>query len=313
VLHPASGATTPGAAVAIIGVTGVYPQARDLAAFWNNLAEGRDCIREVPPERWDWRAWWGDPAMESGRTNIKWGGFIDGLDEFDAAFFGLSAPEARAMDPQQRLLLTQAWRLMEDAGYAPRSLAGSAIGVFIGTADVGYGRLAAQAGAGVEGYSMTGLAPSLGPNRISFTFDFRGPSVAVETACSSALVAVNRAVEAIRGGGCDHAIAGGVNALLLPEAFVGFSKAGMLAPDGRCKPFSAQANGYVRGEGVGLVFLKRLDLAERDGDRILAVVRGAAENHGGRANSLTAPNPKSQAELIRRTWRQSGVDPRTVT
>jgi len=302
-----------GAGVAIIGLAGVFPQARDIDAFWHNLAQGRDCIVEVPPERWDWRQWWGDPQTQAGRTNVKWGGFIDGLAEFDPLFFGLSPREARAMDPQQRLLLTQAWRVMEHAGYAPRSLAGSNTAVFIGTADTGYGRLLAQAGEGVEGYSMTGLAPSLGPNRISFQFDLHGPSVAVETACSSALVAIHRAAEAIRGGGCDLAIAGGVNALLLPDAFVGFTRAGMLAPDGRCKPFSDRADGYARGEGIGLVFLKRLEHAERDGDRILGVIRASAENHGGRAGSLTAPNPKAQADLLRAAWRRAGIDPRTVS
>lgn len=305
----------PGAAepIAIIGLSGIFPQAPDLGQFWQNLLAGRDCISEVPAERWDWRDWWGDPATQANRCNIKWGGFIDGMAEFDPGFFGLSGPEARAMDPQQRLLLTQTWRLLEGAGYAPRSLAGSRTGVFIGTADTGYGRLATAAGLGVEGYSMTGLAPSLGPNRISYFFDFHGPSVAVETACSSALVAIHRAIEAIRGGSCDTAIAGGINALLSAEAFVGFSKAGMLAPDGRCKPFSAEANGYARGEGVGLVFLKPLAAAERDGDRILGVIRASMENHGGRAGSLTAPNPRAQAELLRQTWRRAGVDPRTVS
>ncbi|MFO7481154.1 amino acid adenylation domain-containing protein [Oceanibaculum nanhaiense] len=306
-------ADTPRDAIAIIGMSGVLPGAGDVDSFWRNLVEGRDCIGEIPAERWDWRAVWGDPVKEPGRTNVKWGGFIDGIGAFDAGFFGLSAPEARAMDPQQRLLLTQAWRVIEDAGYAPRSLSGSRTGVFVGIADTGYGRLAAASGAAVEGYAMTGLAPSLGPNRISYFLNLHGPSVAVETACSSALVAIHRAVEAIRAGGCDTAIAGGVNTLLLPDSFIGFSRAGMLSPDGRSKPFSDAANGYARGEGLGLVFLKRLADAERDGDRILAVVRASAENHGGRAGSLTAPNPKAQADLLRTAYAQAGFDPRTVS
>ncbi|WP_346900166.1 amino acid adenylation domain-containing protein [uncultured Roseibium sp.] len=298
--------------VAIIGMSGQFPGATDVDAFWQVLKDGRDCISEVPPERWDWRDYWGDPLSEPGKGNAKWGGFIDGIAAFDAPFFGISAPEAWMMDPQQRLLLTQAWRVMEDAGYAPSALAGSKTGVFIGTADTGYSRLISQAGVGIEGYSMTALAPSLGPNRISYFYDFHGPSVAVETACSSALIAVHRAVEAIRSGYCSAAIAGGINALLLPEAFVGFSKAGMLSPEGHCKPFSAKADGYTRGEGVGLVFLKSLADAERDGDRILAVIRASAENHGGHAASLTAPNPKAQAELLRTAYTRSGIDPRTV-
>lgn len=301
-----------GAPIAIVALTGVFPGADDPEQFWDNLAAGRDSIREIPAERWDWRAWWGDPATEANRTRIKWGGFMEGLADFDPAFFSLSLPEARAMDPQQRLLLTQTWRLFERAGYGPRSFSGSRTGVFIGIADTGYGRLAAAAGQGVEGYSMTGLAPSLGPNRISYFFNLRGPSVAVETACSSALVAIHRAVESLRAGGCEAAIAGGINTLLLPEAFVGFNKAGMLAPDGRCKPFAASANGYARGEGVGLVLLKPLEAAQRDGDAILGVIRASAENHGGHASSLTAPNPRAQAELICQAWRDAGVDPRSA-
>ncbi|MBR9970322.1 non-ribosomal peptide synthetase [Magnetospirillum sulfuroxidans] len=299
-------------AVAIIGMTGLFPRSPDLEAFWRNLEQGQDCIGEIPAERWNWRDYWGDPATQPGRCNIRWGGFIDEMAEFDAGFFGLSAPEARMMDPQQRLLLTQAWRLFENAGIAPKSLSGSDTGVFIGTADTGYGRLLTQAGTGIEGYSMTALAPSLGPNRISYHFNFHGPSLAVETACSSALVAVHRAVEAIAGGHCQMAIAGGVNALLLPDAYVGFAKAGMLAADGHCKPFSAAADGYARGEGIGLVLLKRLSAAERDGDTILGVIRASGENHGGRASSLTAPNPKAQADLLRTVHRRAGIDPRSI-
>lgn len=298
--------------VAIVGMSGQFPGAPDIDAFWEILNEGRNTIGEVPSERWDWRDYWGDPLSEPGKGNVKWGGFIKDMAAFDAAFFGISAPEARMMDPQQRLLLTQAWRVMEDAGYAPSALAGTSTGVFIGTADTGYSRLIAETGTKVEGYSMTGLAPSLGPNRISYFYDFHGPSIAVETACSSALIAVHRAAEAIRAGHCSAAIAGGINALLLPEAFVGFSKAGMLSPEGLCKPFSARADGYARGEGVGLVFLKPLSDAQRDGDRILGVIRSSAENHGGHAASLTAPNPKAQADLIRTAYKRAGLDPRTV-
>ncbi len=298
--------------IAVVGMSCQFPGAPDIDAFWDVLSEGRSCISEVPAERWDWRSFWGDPSREPGKTNVKWGGFIEGMAAFDAAFFGVSPPEARMMDPQQRLLLTEAWRVMEDAGYAPSALAGSKTGVFIGTADTGYSRLIAESGVKVEGYSMTGLAPSLGPNRISYFYDLNGPSVAVETACSSALIAIHRAVEAIRSGSCTAAIAGGINALLLPEAFVGFSKAGMLSPEGLCKPFSSRADGYARGEGIGLVFLKKLSEAERDGDRILGVIRASAENHGGHAASLTAPNPKAQADLLRTAYGQAGIDPRTI-
>ncbi|WP_319772093.1 non-ribosomal peptide synthetase [Breoghania sp.] len=298
--------------IAIIGMSSQFPGAPDVEAFWEVLKEGRNCICEIPSDRWDWRDYWGDPVSEPGKGNVKWGGFISDIGAFDAAFFGISPPEARMMDPQQRLLLTESWRVMEDAGYAPSALAGSRTGVFVGTADMGYSRLVAQAGVNIEGYAMTGLAPSLGPNRISYFYDLHGPSVAVETACSSALIAVHRAAEAIRAGHCTQAIAGGINALLLPDTFVGFAKAGMLSPKGQCQTFSAQADGYARGEGVGLVFLKSLSAAERDGDRILGVIRSSAENHGGHAATLTAPNPKAQADLIRDAYRRAAIDPRTV-
>ncbi|MBL4837439.1 MAG: SDR family NAD(P)-dependent oxidoreductase, partial [Kordiimonadaceae bacterium] len=299
-------------AIAIVGMSGQFPQAPNLEVYWRNLSSNLDAISEIPEDRWNWKDYWGDPLSQPGRTNIKWGGFIDNVGAFDPDFFGISRPEARLIDPQQRLLLTEAWRLMEDAGYAPHTLSGSNTGVFIGTADSAYGRIVADDIEKIEGYTMAGLAPSLGPNRISYYYNLRGPSVAVETACSSALVAVHRAIEAIEAGRCDSAIAGGINLLLSPHTYVGFSKAGMLSPEGRCKTFGADANGYARGEGVGLVYLKKLSAAKRDGDRILAVVRASGENHGGRASSLTAPNPKAQAELLRDVYSRAGFDPRTV-
>ncbi|OEJ69007.1 hypothetical protein BEN30_04620 [Magnetovibrio blakemorei] len=299
-------------AIAIIGMSGQFPQAPDLDTFWRHLATGHDAISEIPSSRWNWRDYWGDPSSEPGRCKIKWGGFLDNIAAFDPDFFGISRPEARYIDPQQRLLLTQVWRLMEDAGYAPSTLSGSDTGLFIGTGDSGYGRLVMESTDHIEGYAMTGLAPSLGPNRVSYFYNLHGPSMAVETACSSALVAVHRAVEAIQSGHCRAAFAGGINTLLVPDTYIGFAKAGMLSPTGRCHTFSAEADGYVRGEGVGLVFLKRLSDAERDGDRILALIRASGENHGGRASSLTAPNPNAQADLLRTVYRRAGFDPRTV-
>ena len=216
------------------------------------------------------------------------------MDEFDPLFFRISPREAETMDPQQRLLMTYVWRVIEDAGYAASDLAGTNTGVFVGTSSSGYASLVAQAGV-LEGASATGMVPSIGPNRMSFLLDLHGPSEPIETACSSSLVAVHRALQAIQSGECDLAIAGGVNLLISAEAQISFSNAGMLAPDGRCKTFSKLANGYVRGEGAGMLLLKPLSAAERDGDHIYGLIRGSAENHGGRANSLTAPNPKAQA------------------
>ncbi|MFC3051560.1 non-ribosomal peptide synthetase [Kordiimonas pumila] len=299
--------------VVIVGMSCQYPEAESVEEYWQNLLNNVDAISEIPADRWDWRDYWGDPLKEAGRTNIKWGGFIKNAGGFDPDFFGISRPEARLIDPQQRLLLQQTWRLFEDAGYAPKSFSGSDMGVFLGIADSAYSNIVARDVEQIEGYTMAGLAPSLGPNRISYFYNLHGPSVAVETACSSALVAVHRAIESIVAGRCSSAIAGGINLLLSPYTYIGFSKAGMLASDGRCKTFSADANGYARGEGLGLILLKRLSEAERAGDKILAIVRASGENHGGFATSLTAPNPKAQASLLRDVYRRSGVDPRTVS
>ena len=302
-----------GDAIAIIGISGAFPMARDIDAFWRNLDEGRDCIGEIPAQRWDWQALYGDPAAEANRSNVKWGGFIDGVDEFDPQFFGISRREALMMDPQQRLLMTHVWQCIEDAGYSAASLAGSRTAIIAATGNTGYNTLLARAGHAVEGYTATATVPSVGPNRMSYLLDFQGPSEPVETACSSSLIAIHRAITAIEAGDCDQAIVGGVNTIVTPELHISFNKAGMLAQDGRCKTFSDRADGYARGEGAGMLFLKRLSAAEAAGDHIHAVIRGSAENHGGRANSLTAPNPRAQADVIVRAWRKSGLDPRTAT
>jgi polyketide synthase PksN len=299
--------------IAVIGMSGHFPMARDIEAFWHNLSEGRECICEIPKTRWDWRAVYGNPLTEPGKTNIKHGGFIDGVDEFDPLFFGISPREAETMDPQQRLLMTHVWKALEDAGYAVTDLSGSATAIFAGTGGSEYSTIFAKAGIELDSYAMTGMVPSVGPNRLSHLFNFHGPSEPIETACSSSLVAIHRALQVLMNGECELAIAGGVNTLLTADAFVGFSNAGMLSEDGRCKTFSKEANGYVRGEGIGILILKRLSAAEAAGDHIHGVIRGSAENHGGRAQSLTAPNPKAQAEVLKAAYRKAGVDPRTVS
>ncbi|WP_266160111.1 SDR family NAD(P)-dependent oxidoreductase, partial [Dyella silvatica] len=300
-------------AVAIIGISGQFPQARDIDAFWRNLREGKDCITEIPLERWDWRAWYGDPAREQNKSNISWGGFIDGVDEFDPMFFGISPKEAELMDPQQRLMMLHVWKALEDAGYAGPALSGSDTAIYVGTGATGYGTLINRAHLGGEAYASTGGVPSVGPNRISYLLNWHGPSEPVETACSSSLIALRRGVAAIQSGESSVAVVGGVNTIVTPEAHISFNKAGMLSEDGRCKTFSSEANGYVRGEGAAMLVLKKLSDAERDGDHIYGLVRGTAENHGGRANSLTAPNPTAQAAVVRQAHRQAGIDPRSVT
>ncbi|CAM2008614.1 SDR family NAD(P)-dependent oxidoreductase [Acanthopleuribacter pedis] len=298
--------------IAIVGLSGRFPMAPDVATFHANLVAGRDCIREIPRERWDWRAVYGDPRVETNRTHIKWGGFMPDIDCFDPLFFGISPKEAELMDPQHRIFLETVWATIENAGYDPKSLSGSRTGLFVGVESQDYADLMAERGVGIEAYTPTGLAPSVLANRISYLLNITGPSEPIATACSSSLVALHRAVGAIRSGDCEQALAGGVNALLSPRLFIGFSKAGMLAEDGRCKTFSAKANGYVRGECSAAVLLKPLSRALADGDTVYGLIRGSAEAHGGKASSLTAPNPNIQAELIKTAWTRAGLDPRTA-
>ncbi|MCY8320675.1 amino acid adenylation domain-containing protein [Bacillus inaquosorum] len=300
--------------IAIVGISGRFPGAKDIDEFWRNLEEGKDSITEVPKDRWDWREHYGNPDTDVNKTDIKWGGFIDGVEEFDPLFFGISPREANYVDPQQRLLMTFVWKALEDAGCSPQSLSGTGTGIFVGTGNTGYKDLFHRANLPIEGHAATGhMIPSVGPNRMSYFLNIHGPSEPIETACSSSLVAIHRAVTAMQSGNCEMAIAGGVNTILTEEAHISYSKAGMLSKDGRCKTFSADANGYVRGEGVGMVMLKKLADAERDGNHIYGVIRGTAENHGGRANTLTSPNPKAQADLLVHAYRQAGIDPSTVT
>jgi acyl transferase domain-containing protein/acyl carrier protein len=298
--------------IAIIGISGCFPMAKNISQFWENLRDGKDCISEIPDDRWDWQAIYGNPHTEENKCNVKWGGFVDGIGEFDPLFFGISPREAVLMDPQQRLLMSQVWHVIEDAGCAAENLSGSNTSIFVGSTSTGYSELLNRLNFVVEGNSATGMVPSIGPNRMSYFLNLRGPSQPIETACSSSLIAVHRAVQSMIYGGCDMAIAGGVNSIILPELHMSFNKAGMLSVDGRCKAFSDQANGFSRGEGAGMIFMKPLSAAQRDGHNIYAVIRGSAENHGGRANSLTAPNPKAQAELLICAYEQAGIDPKTV-
>ncbi|GAX60236.1 beta-ketoacyl synthase, partial [Candidatus Scalindua japonica] len=294
-------------------MSGRMPGSSNLEEFWKNLEGGKDLISEIPADRWDWRAYYGDPQKEVNKTNIKWGGFIDDVDKFDPMFFGISPMEAELMDPQQRLFMECVWETIEDAGYKPSDLSGTKTGLYVGVASSDYASIIhEQEGREIEAHMSTGLAHSVLANRISYMLNLHGPSEPIDTACSSSLVSIHRAVQSMQTGDCDLAIAGGVNALLSPELFISFGKAGMLAPDGRCKTFSKGANGYVRGEGVGAILLKPLDKAITDGDHIYGVIRGTSENHGGKANSLTAPSPRAQAELLITAYERAGIDPETV-
>ncbi|NET47829.1 MAG: AMP-binding protein, partial [Merismopedia sp. SIO2A8] len=292
---------TTDADIAIIGMGCRFPGANNPDEFWQLLRNGQDAITELGnSDRW------------SGHTSAKVGGFLQqAVDEFDPQFFGISPREASRMDPQQRLLLEVCWEALEQAGIAPTSLAGTSTGVFVGISSNDYAQLQARE-MGTDPYSGTGNAHSIAANRLSYVLDLRGPSLTVDTACSSSLVALHTASQSLQQGDCDQAIAAGVNLILAPDLTLTFADAGMLAADGRCKTFDANADGYVRGEGCGLLLLKRLPDAKRDGDTILAVLKGSAINQDGRSNGLTAPNGLSQQAVIQAALQRAGVAPDAI-
>jgi acyl transferase domain-containing protein/tryptophanase len=297
------------AAVAIVGIAGLFPGADTPNELWRQVLAGADLVSDLPAER---RAWRPRQAAAHDAAAPHWGGFLRDVDKFDASFFGIGAQEAALMDPQQRLFLQVAWNAIEDSGHRASNFAGTRTGVFVGLSGFDYVELLRNADTEVVGHAATGMAHCLLPNRLSFLLDLRGPSEAIDTACSSSLVAIHRAAESIADGSCVAAIAGGTNLLLTASLQRALGSAGMLAADGRCKTFDHRADGYVRGEGCAAVLLKRLDQAVADGDTIYGVVKGSGVNHGGRAMSLTAPNPNAQAELLVDVYRRAAVDPAAV-
>jgi acyl transferase domain-containing protein/acyl carrier protein len=305
-------ATPVAVPVAVVGIGCRFPGARDADEFWQLLRDGVDAIREVPADRWDAdRLYDGEPDTP-GRMTTRWGGFVDDVGLFDAGFFGISQREAAGLDPQQRMLLEVTWDALESAGQATDRLARTQTGVFVGISTMDYSHLRVQRPdhtTRTDAYASTGNAHSIAANRLSYTLDLRGPSVAVDTACSSSLVALHLAAQSLGNGESDLALAGGVNVVLEPSVTMSFSRARMMAADGRCKAFDASADGYVRGEGCGVLVLRRLDDAVRDGDRIYGVVRGTAVNQDGRTAGLTAPSGAAQQTVVRTALARAGVEP----
>ena len=299
--------------IAVIGLGCRFPGGADTPeAFWQMLHDGVDAISEVPPDRWDLDRYYDPDPEAQGKMYTRWGGFVEGIDRFDAGFFGISPREAASMDPQQRILLEVSWEALEHAGLAPEGLSDSATGVFIGIGAQDYAmRLSAAAGQ-VELYAATGNAFSVASGRLSYVLGLQGPCISMDTACSSSLVATHLAIQSLRSADCDLALVGGVNLVLVPEATMIFCKARMLALDGRCKTFDDAADGYVRGEGCGVVVLKRLSDALAHGDRVLALLRGSAVNQDGRSSGLTAPNGIAQEKLLRAALERAGIEPEQV-
>ena len=309
-----TGATEPTPEpIAIIGIgCRLGGAVRTPAEFWSFLLAGGSAVRQVPSQRWA-------PYLERDPRNAavlaettRWGTFLEDLDCFDAEFFGVSPREAELMDPQQRLALEVSWEALEHAGIGPRSLAGSDTAVLMGVNSDDYGKLLMEDLAGIEAWTGIGTSLCGVANRVSHLLDLRGPSVALDAACAASLVAVHQACQLLRDGETSLALAGGVSALIGPGLTRVLDVAGATAPDGRCKTFDASADGYGRGEGAGVVVLKRLAEARRDGDRVLAVIRGGAVAQDGRTVGIMSPNGEAQADLFRLACRVSGVAPRSV-
>ncbi|CCK65111.1 phthiocerol type I polyketide synthase PpsB [Mycobacterium canetti] len=299
--------------VAVVGIGCRFPGDVDgPESFWDFLVAGRNAISTVPADRWDAEAFYHPDPLTPGRMTTKWGGFVPDVAGFDAEFFGITPREAAAMDPQQRMLLEVAWEALEHAGIPPDSLGGTRAAVMMGVYFNEYQSMLAASPQSVDAYSGTGNAHSITVGRISYLLGLRGPAVAVDTACSSSLVAVHLACQSLRLRETDLALAGGVSITLRPETQIAISAWGLLSPQGRCAAFDAAADGFVRGEGAGVVVLKRLTDAVRDGDQVLAVVRGSAVNQDGRSNGVTAPNTAAQCDVIADALRSGDVAPDSV-
>ncbi|PRC43449.1 polyketide synthase, partial [Mycobacterium sp. ITM-2017-0098] len=299
--------------IAIVGVATRFPG--DLNTpdeMWTALLEGRDAITDLPEGRWT--EFLSEPRIAERVAKARTrGGYLSDIKGFDSEFFALSKMEADNIDPQQRMALELTWEALEYARIPASSLRGQSVGVYMGSSNADYQNLALSDPSVTHPYAITGNSSSIIANRVSYFFDFRGPSMTIDTACSSSLVAALEGIKALRAGDADVVIAGGVNALVTPLVTVGFDEVGgVLAPDGRIKSFSKDADGYARSEGGGALVFKRLEDARRDGDDILAVIAGGAVNHDGRSNGLLAPNPDAQEAVLRKAYKDAGIDPRTV-
>ncbi|MFN6535678.1 MAG: type I polyketide synthase, partial [Nostoc sp. EkiNYC01] len=300
--------------IAVIGMACRFPGGADNPdAFWQILQHGVDTIQEIPQERWDTAAYYSPNPDAEGKSYIRYGGFLKDVDLFDANFFEISPREAVSTDPQQRLLLEVSWEALENAGQCIERLSQTQTGVFIGVMNNDYSRLYSGNSNSIDTYFGTGNSFSFISGRLSYILGLQGPSLVVDTACSSSLVSLHLACQSLRSGECDQALAGGVNLILSPDTNIFLSKMRAVAPDGRCKSFDASADGYTRGEGCGVLVLKRLSDAVAAGDSILALIRGSAVNHDGPSGGLTVPSGPAQQKLLRQALANSRVAPQQVS
>ncbi|HEV7581462.1 MAG TPA: type I polyketide synthase, partial [Mycobacterium sp.] len=305
--------TTTAEPVAVVGIGCRFPgNVTSPECFWELMVEGRNAISGIPADRWDAEAFYDADPLTPGHMTTKWGGFVPDIAGFDAEFFGITPREAASMDPQQRMLLEVTWEALEHAGIPTDSLSGSRTGVMMGVYFNEYQSMVASSPDRVDAYTGTGSSHSITAGRISYLLGLRGPAAAVDTACSSSLSAIHLACQSLRARETDLALAGGVSVTLRPETQIAISAWGLLSPHGRCASFDAAADGFVRGEGAGVVVLKRLTDAVRDGDQVLAVVRGSAVNQDGRSNGITAPNTAAQCDVIADALRSADVAPESV-
>ncbi|MBC2580387.1 non-ribosomal peptide synthetase [Clostridium sp. DJ247] len=296
--------------IAIIGLGGRYPQSKDLEDFWQKLKEGYDFIQEVPSNRWDSNEIYDENKNATGKAYTKWGSFLDDIDKFDPLFFNISPKEAALIDPQERLFLETVHHTLEDGGYSRKNLENRAVGVFVGAMWNHYQLYASNIG---EKRPLPTSSFASIANRVSYFYNFSGPSLALDTMCSSSLYAMYLACESLQNGDCDMAIAGGVNLTLHKAKHILLSQGKFAAKDGRCRTFGVGGTGYVPGEGCGAVLLKPLKKAIEDKDHIYGVIKGIAINHGGRTNGYTVPNPQAQTEVIAKAFKRAGVNPRTIS
>ncbi|MDJ0661417.1 MAG: beta-ketoacyl synthase N-terminal-like domain-containing protein [Crocosphaera sp.] len=298
--------------IAIIGLGCRFPQAKDLESFWELLKQGKDGIREVPRDRWNVEDFYDPQPVTPGKMSTRWGGFLEQVDQFDPGFFQISPRETEQIDPQHRLFLEVAWEALENAGIIPSHISGSPTGVFVGINNSDYSRMTESVDL-INAYSPIGTDTCIVANRLSYILNLKGPSLAINTACSSSLVAIHYACQSLRLHESNLCLAGGVSLILLPEVTIAFSQARMMAADGRCKTFDAAADGYVRGEGCGVIILKRLSDALRDGDHIQGIIRGSAINQDGLTNGLTAPNGPSQQAVMRQALKNADLQPNQIS
>ena len=300
-------------AIAVVGMSGCFPGARNLDEFWRNLVSGKDCTTEVPRDRWDIESFYDADRMTPDRTYCRRGGFLDDIDLFDPVFFNMTGKEAKFCDPQQRLFLRECWNALEDAGMAGDIGEERQCGVFVGASPGDYFYLQQELGIERASQSFWGNDSSILASRIAYFMNLKGPSIAVNTACSSSLVAMHLACQSLLNGETDLALAGGTFICTTPTFHILCSKAGMLSPEGKCKAFDSSADGFVPGEGVGVVVLKRYQNALADGDQIIGLIRGSGINQDGRTNGITAPSARSQSELECEVYEKAGISPETIS